>query len=205
LNYPIRFVSVTGPVVAIDDILKKFVLITIDDGSGQTIVIRVDRLPDEVTASIDCPANTAVSNVNVYSGLGWMTVTVDDIPLDIGSVLTAKCTITEYREEKQLQLQRVSLVQTTDEEVSSWAAMAKYKAEVLSKPWVLSQTALDRFNHELEAEEEKTREKHLAYQAKKQESTAKKAEKETQQRERNNKREMKRQKLEAAMNAGALI
>ena len=47
LNHPIRFVRIVGVVVAIDDINLKYSALTLDDGSGATVELKIVRTTSE--------------------------------------------------------------------------------------------------------------------------------------------------------------
>lgn len=154
---------------------------------------------------VESPSNTVVSNVNVISHLGVFEVVIDGQQVDIGTVLNVKCTIDEFRGQKQLEMKRARIVHTTNEEAKAWAEAAAYKREVLSKPWHISSTEHRQIKKEIksrkkqeeeeerrEAEREaKLKERRQAYN----EYMAKREEK----------LERRRRKEEVMMNAGALI
>lgn len=194
LNHPIQFVSVVAPVTAIDEIRGRFILLTIDDGSGSTIVVKVRQ----VEQSVDSHSNTSVLNVNVFSTLGRYWLEIDNEPIDVGSVIKAKCTIETFRGERQLLLQRASLVKTTKEEAEAWLDIARWKLDTLSKPWKLS-------DQELEALEKQER----ARVARAQEETRSNAElrraRARLREKRERKMEKKRREEREAMDHGALV
>ncbi|OCL07937.1 hypothetical protein AOQ84DRAFT_354732, partial [Glonium stellatum] len=204
LNHPIRFVRLVGVIVAIDDINSKYTILTVDDSSGATIEVKIVRLAPEIANAVDCPSNTTVDNVNVVAELGVFEVVVDGCNLDIGTIIKAKCTISEFRGNKQLDLKRVSLVRSTDEEAQAWAEMAAFRQNVLAKPWVLSEEELKRIDKGLKVQRKKEKE----YQRLKAEHEARKrARKEAwdqKMAEWEHKAEKKRRKEEAIMNYGAL-
>jgi hypothetical protein len=144
LNHPIQFVSVVAPVISIDEIRGRYVLLTIDDGSGATMVVKVRQ----VERSVDSHSNTTVLNVNVFSTLDRYWLEIDNEPIDVGSVIKAKCTIESFRGERQLLLQRASVVKTTKEEAEDWLDAARWKLDTLSKPWKLTDQELDTLERE---------------------------------------------------------
>jgi hypothetical protein len=157
LNHPIRYVSVTGPIVAIEEIPNKFVLLTIDDGSGATVQVKIKLLrattSDDISP-VDKPSNTTVSNVNVYSAPGTFSVEIDGTALDVGTVIRAKCTVSSFRGINQLDLQRTSIIPTTTKEALAWREVALWKSRILSKPWVISERQLRRLREsDVEAKE----------------------------------------------------
>jgi len=138
LNHPIQFVSVIAPIIAIDEIPGRYGLLTIDDGSGATMVVKIRR----VAQSVDSPSSTTVPNVNIFSTLARFWVEIDNEAIDVGSVIKAKCTFDSFRGDRQLLLQRASLVKTTREEAEAWLDVARWKLDTLSKPWKLSDEEL---------------------------------------------------------------
>jgi Skp family chaperone for outer membrane proteins len=137
--------------------------------------------------------------------LGIFEVVVDDQPLDIGSVVKAKCTISEFRGNKQLELQRISVITTTDEEARAWAETAAFKQAVLSCPWHISSAEHKQIKHKIKTDEKKERE----YARRKAEYEVKKEEhrlaREAYYAQREKKLEARRRKEEVMLNSGALI
>ncbi|KAF1991801.1 hypothetical protein K402DRAFT_321703 [Aulographum hederae CBS 113979] len=154
LNYPIRYIRLVGLVVAIT-FISKYVFLELDDGSGRTIEAKITRLPETIASSIDCPSNTEVDNVNLLTGIGYEDVEIDGEIIDIGTVLTARCSLDTFRGVRQAVLQRVSIVKSTEEEARAWEQLAKFRRDVLAKPWVLSEAAMASFDRQLRDEEKK--------------------------------------------------
>jgi hypothetical protein len=205
LNHPIRYVRVVGVVVVIDDITSKYSALTLDDGSGATIELKVVRRITDQHSSDSYPSNTLINNVNVISQLGVFEVTVDNVNVDIGTVLKAKGTISEFRGVKQLELRRVQIVSSTDEEAQAWAESAAFKATVLSNKWRITSAEHGVIKAKIKAEKKKAKEydKRLReYEVKRDEYEAARAAHEA---KREAKLEARRRKEELMMNAGALI
>ncbi|KAF2426610.1 hypothetical protein EJ08DRAFT_637864 [Tothia fuscella] len=204
-NHPIRFVSITAPVVQIEDLFGKYALLALDDGSGANATVKITRLPAEITNSIDCPSNTEVDNLNIISSLGRFDISVDDTVLDIGTVVKVKCTISEFRGTKQLDLKRVHVVKSTSEEVKAWEDVVKWKRDVLSKPWVLTPKELndletsERALRRMKRLEERAEEEHQRVRV------VKKAKRKEKMRLHEEKVEKRRRQEEVIMNAGALL
>ncbi|KAH7083085.1 hypothetical protein BKA63DRAFT_142902 [Paraphoma chrysanthemicola] len=204
LNHPIRFVRLVGVVVAIDDINLKYTVLTIDDGSGATIELKIVRIPPIEQNPVDTSSNTTIDNVNIVSPFGIFEVVVDQHQLDIGTVVKVKGTISEFRGIKQLDLKRIWIVATTDEEAQAWAETATFKLEVLSTPWHISSAEHRQIKAKMKADRKKARE----YEKRKAEYEIKKEEhrqaRELHLAEREKKLEMRRRKEELIMNKGAL-
>jgi len=198
-------VCITAPIVSIEDVASKYALITLDDGSGATIIIKVARLAPEIASSLECPSNTTVDNVNVHVKLGTFDVEVDGQILDIGSIVKAKCTIDEWKGVKQLDLAKIKVIRSMAEEINEWEEVAKWKREILDQPWVLD----DKHLVEMEKKDRDQRQKQLDDQKKAEEKKrihlAKKRERQQKQKEYEEKWERRRRKEEVMMNAGALI
>jgi len=205
LNHPIRYVCVVGVIVAIDDINLRYTVLTLDDGSGTNIELKIVRLPLAERNPVDTSSNTEISNVDIISRFGIFDVVVDGQQLDIGSVVKAKCTISEFRGIKQLELKRISMVATTDEEAKAWTEIAAFKQKVLSRPWHISSTEHKKITHSIKAEKKKLQE----YERRKAEYEVKKEEhriaREAYNAQRDRKLETRRRKEEVVMNTGALI
>jgi hypothetical protein len=205
LNHPIRFVRVVGVVVAIDDITSKYTALTLDDGSGATIELKIVRvISSEQGWNVSSP-DTTISNVNVISQLGVFEVMVNHRRLDIGTVLKAKGTISEFRGIKQLELKRVQVVSTTDEEAQAWTETAALKTDVLSVPWRITSAQHSEIKSKIKAEKKRTREyerRVREYETKKEEHEVTRA---AHLAQKEAKREARRRREEAMMNAGALI
>jgi hypothetical protein len=196
---------VVGVVVAIDDINVKYSALTLDDGSGATVELKLVRtFPGEQVLKSPL-SNTTVSNVNVISQFGVFEVTIDHCKLDIGTVLKAKGTISEFRGLKQLELKRVQIVSTTDEEAQAWAETAAFKAEVLAIPWRITSAQHGEIKRKIKAEKKKAKD----YDRRIREYELKKAEHEVARAayraQKEVKREARRRREEAMMNAGALL
>lgn len=205
LNHPIRFVRLVGVVVAIDDINAKYTTLTIDDGSGATVELKIIRIPSADQNPVDTSSNTTIDNVNIVSPFGVFEVIVDNQRLDIGTVVKAKGTLSEFRGIKQVELKRVWVVTSTNEEAQAWAETARFKQEVLSHPWHLRSSKVKQIKDKIRADKKKLQD----YERRKAEHEAKKAEqskvREVYLAQREIKLEMRRRTEEIMMNNGALI
>jgi hypothetical protein len=204
-NHPIRFVRLVGVVVAIDDINLKFTVVTIDDGSGAVIELKIVRVPLAGQNAILASSETKLNNVKVISQLGVFDVVVDDQKLEIGTVVKAKGTLSEFRGIKQVDLKRIWVVTTTDEEAQAWKEAAAFKQNVLSKPWHLTSAEHDQIKAKIKSEKRKLQD----YERRKAEHEAKKEEQRKAHQvylaDREKRVEARRRKEEVMMNAGALF
>ncbi|OJD36639.1 ob-fold nucleic acid binding domain [Diplodia corticola] len=136
LNHPIRFVRLVGTVVAIEDLGPRFVILTLDDGSGATLELKITRLspaeekaaaaaaattttttssttnPGTLTTSSTNPASsttttlTTAADVTVRSAIGLFEVAAHGARVGVGSTLKAKCTLGTFRGATQGVLRR---------------------------------------------------------------------------------------------------
>ncbi|KAJ9666550.1 hypothetical protein H2201_003207 [Coniosporium apollinis] len=205
LNHPIRYVRLVAPILAIDDLSPRLTFLTLDDGSGATIEVKVQRLDPAVSSSVDCPSNTVIENVNIDARLGVFDVVVDGRRLDVGTVVKVKCGISEFRKTRQLELKRISVVDTTDEEARAWEELALFRRQVLDKPWVLSAEEMKAAEEQVRREKRKERER----EKRKREHDELTREKRERRAEKNvkldEKAERRRREEEVMFNAGALI
>lgn len=204
LNHPIRYVRLVGVVVAIEDINARYTTLTIDDGSNANIELKLVRIPPlDRTAGI-ASTKTTLKNVDVVSQFGVFEVMVEGHRLDIGTVVKAKGTISEFRGIKQLDLKRIRVVATTDEEAQAWEETATYKQGVLSKPWHLTSAEHKQIKAKIKSEKKKMQD----YERRKAEHEVKKAEqnraREASLVQREKKLEIRRRKEEVMMNASTL-
>ncbi|KAI1211268.1 uncharacterized protein F4807DRAFT_30564 [Annulohypoxylon truncatum] len=134
LNHPIRWVRIVGVVVAIDEYHGSRVY-TIDDSTGACIECRV-KIPK--------PANDKCQN-----GVDHETTAVPPAPdpysdIDVGMVVEAKGSTTIFRDQKQIQIQKLQRVRSTNQEVQFWNKIQEFRREVLSRPWVLERREIRR-------------------------------------------------------------
>ena len=197
LNHPIRFVRLVGVVVDVEVITGKHILMSLDDSSGACVEIKTsfrDTRPDDHATY---PSNTVIDNLDVSVSLGLAAAFINRQRIEIGAVIKAKGTLDSFRNTRQLKLERIWVVKNTGEELKAWTETAKWKREVLSVPWILTQAQKDEVDEQIRREALKDRErlkKRKACDTKYAEKTKVKMEK----------YEVKRLKQEEKYNAGAL-
>lgn len=195
LNHPIRYVRLVGMVVQIDVVAQgKFALLTLDDGSGANIEVKVERRQTGFGEDAVYLSETTVDNLRVAVHLGTPMVRLDGKPLAIGAIIRAQGIITSFMRERQLLLKRVFSVKDTNEEAAWWAKVASWKASELSAPWVLTETERRAFDEKLHRAELMDRMK--ADRLRRREEKA---------RRRERRAEKERQVEEIVLSSGALI
>ena len=75
---------------------------------------------------------------------------VDLQNVEIGSVVKIKGGIREFRGQRQISLERLSIVRSTAEETAAWAENSTFRREVLDRPWVLGVEELEAAKKEAE-------------------------------------------------------
>ncbi|CAK3880357.1 Hypothetical predicted protein [Lecanosticta acicola] len=196
-NHPIQFIRLVGVIVQIDIVGNgRFCLMTLDDGSGANIEVKVERKKYQATLNqVDYLSATNVEGeeLEIFIRLSLPVLRLDHSPLEIGDVIRAQGTLTEFRNQKQLLLRRVYRVRYTNEEAEHWQKAAEWKKDRLDRPWILTQAQRDEVDDKIRQGEikEKLKAKSLAKHEKK-------------RKRHEARREEARQAEEVKMNAGAL-
>ncbi|KAL8797171.1 MAG: hypothetical protein Q9195_000638 [Heterodermia aff. obscurata] len=160
LNHPIQWVCLVGVVVAFDVYEHRFIML-LDDSSGANIEVTCGR-PQEQNADTKLDAPSTKTIRNAMMGKTTQGNTVDLTGVDVGSVIKIKGSIGTFRGTRQIQLERLWIVRTTNEEASAWSKTATFRRKVLSIPWVLADQEERRAKRKAEGYEakRKAREEH---------------------------------------------
>jgi hypothetical protein len=165
-NHPVKWVRVTGVIVAVDEYLGRNVY-TVDDSSGILVecvcvapapapkmeTIGVPRHLDQI-ASINRDATTFATETKKDAGSGKRdgenkgkagekiqpSVQEPNVPwaeMDVGAVVKVKGRVGEFREQKQVEVVKVEVLRCTDEEVRCWNEVMDFRRNVLGKAWVV--------------------------------------------------------------------
>nr|POE74718.1 hypothetical protein CFP56_37249 [Quercus suber] len=203
-NWPIRFVRLVGLVVDIElapNCAGRYTLLTLDDGSGACIVVKITRRrpppPGDSDSSKSYPSNTTSDDVDVHVSLGLPNVFVRGQKLAIGDVLRVKGTLSTFRRVRQLELKLAAVVRDTNEEAGAWRDTVAWSREKLGRPWVLTREDRDALDAEERRREGQRREK----EAKRRGAEVKVAER---RRRREEKHESRRRRKQEEYDRGAL-
>lgn len=79
--------------------------------------------------------------------------------IDVGHVVEVKGGISEFRDEKQITIEKLLLVRSTMQEVVLWEKRTKFRKEVLEQPWVISKRDLRKAQKEAERDKAKSERK----------------------------------------------
>lgn len=139
---PIKWVRIVGIVVAIDDFPGRRIY-TVDDSSGACI---------ECVVALKTPSSDARAPAPATNGLlgnrPQPQPPADCVDVDVGSVIDIKGGLTTFREEKQIKIEKVKILKSTEQEVALWERRAQFRNEVLLPPWVLSEKQIRRCRKE---------------------------------------------------------
>ncbi|KAF5546820.1 ob-fold nucleic acid [Fusarium napiforme] len=160
-NLPIKWVRIVGLVVAIDEFASRRVY-TIDDSSGACIecIISIPISGEDESRATKGDAAPKKADIDPPQ-------VPDPFPnIDVGCVVDVKGGLSTFRDERQLTIEKMTKVRGTAQEVTLWEKRAKFKSEVLEKPWVLRSSEIRRCRKEAERSEEEAERKRKRIKAK---------------------------------------
>ncbi|KAG8623536.1 hypothetical protein KVT40_008512 [Elsinoe batatas] len=206
LNHPIQYAYLVGVIVSIDATSTGPTMITLDDGSGVCIdmVVKRDKSSDE-------PGTTLTEKVTMGFSSGPLNMVdpsklfLDGTTLQPGMVVKAKGTFSSFRGIRQVELKRLALIKDTAEEMAAWEAEARFKREVLARPWVLTEEERREIDEGWRKEDAQMKLEEARRELKGKERARKKEVVERKRAKREREEEGKRRVLEERMNEGALI
>lgn len=177
------------------DARQQLVTLTLDDGSGAGIEAKFARNKSDDPSN---PLDTGVKDMTVSAGLGHFDILIDGVLLEVGMVVKAKGTLASFREVRQLDLKRLTIVNDTNDEAAAWKAAAEFKRDVLSRPWVLDDHKKRGIDDKLALDARESRHHALKQRQKR-------ARHQSRRLDRERHREQRRQVEESEMNHGALF
>lgn len=150
-NLPVKWVRIVGLIVAIDDYAGRRVY-TIDDSSNACIeVLETLSMPEKLAESSTGAAEATNSKVTVSPLVATKISAYPDI--DVGHIVEVKGLLTEFRDERQINIEKMRLVKGTMEEVGLWEKRTKFRTEVLERPWELGQREMRKAQKEAERDQ----------------------------------------------------
>ncbi|KAK6223695.1 OB-fold nucleic acid binding domain-containing protein [Colletotrichum tabaci] len=134
-NLPIKWARIVGIVVAVDDFPGRRIY-TVDDSSGACIeCVVVLKTPPLLDTSAPKPDTAGRFNGNRPQPQP----PADCLDVDVGSVVDLKGGLATFREEKQIKIEKVRIIRSTEQEVALWERRTRFRNDVLLQPWVLSE------------------------------------------------------------------
>ncbi|KAL8788099.1 MAG: hypothetical protein Q9213_001857 [Squamulea squamosa] len=135
---------------------------TLDDSSGLTIEVICKKNISTSTAPLDTTVDShgsiKLNKLPAQKDDEHVCITsqgkIDLKVFEVGSVVKIKGGLSEYRGEKQVKLERISLIHTTNEEATAWAENATFHKNILYKPWVVSENHQRRAKRKAEGVEQ---------------------------------------------------
>ncbi|MCJ1408087.1 hypothetical protein MMC19_002160 [Ptychographa xylographoides] len=141
LNHPIKWVRSVGVIVAFDTLDYRWNF-QIDDGSGAAIEVTCPRERPSISEP-STTTNTTTAQNNPFRDLGMKGrtlsgVEIDMLGVDLGAVVKVKGGIGEFRGERTITLERITIVRNTTEEADAWNELHQFHSNILVKPWVIT-------------------------------------------------------------------
>ncbi|KAK3675864.1 hypothetical protein LTR78_004056 [Recurvomyces mirabilis] len=195
-NNPIQFVRVVGLLVDLEQ-RGRYTILSIDDSSGACVDVKIERRHVKAGDEAEYPTNTTIDNVHVKIELALPTLFLNAKPVDMGTVLEVKGTVSVFRNTRQIDLARLFRVKDTNAEAAAWIKTAQWKMDALSQAWILSNEQRRRVDEKVREAERQERER----TRKRREWRAKRGDK---RRDHEEKKEAKRKRSEVQYNTGAL-
>ncbi|KAI1827009.1 hypothetical protein F4861DRAFT_464486 [Xylaria intraflava] len=142
LNHPIRWVRIIGVVVAVDDYYGHRVY-TVDDSTGKCIECAL-AMPNAIANKTNPhngghsrDAERPAGHVAVTDTTPSITTTTPPTDIDVGMTVDVKGSVKLFRGQRQIKIQKVTRVLSTNQEVLFWDKIRDFRRDVLSQPWVL--------------------------------------------------------------------
>lgn len=158
-NLPIKWVRVVGIVVAIEQFFNRR-LYTIDDSSGRNIVaVTTPPSPAKPKNESTAGEQRTDKDVDVQEADHYADI-------DVGMVVDVKGSVSSFRNEHQINIERVTVVKSTAQEVVLWEKRTKFRREVLNVPWVLRDKDVRRCRRDAERSEAEAEKKKAKKQSK---------------------------------------
>jgi hypothetical protein len=161
-NHPIKWVRLTGVIVAVDEYPGKNVY-TLDDSSGMCIECvcvaptpppktEVPGIPTHLNqiALLNQAANSNSKTTRKEEGQAIGTAVKEkatpsvqepNVPweeMDVGVVVKVKGRVGDFWNQKQIEVVKIEVLRSTDAEVKCWNEVMDFRRDVLGKVWVVS-------------------------------------------------------------------
>ncbi|KAK3402321.1 hypothetical protein B0T20DRAFT_136672 [Sordaria brevicollis] len=166
LNHPIKWVRICGIVVAVD------VYGDVSRGKGQIQVVTIDDGSGEVMECV-IPLAGSAAGAGAAQSFGQQqrqhqqqqqqhhqqqqqaqpphpaqTLPQIDAEIDIGHLLDIKGSLRTFRDQRQVKVEKIVHLRTTEQEVAFWERIVQLRREVLDKPWTLEEKVVRKLKRE---------------------------------------------------------
>ncbi|KAH8668098.1 hypothetical protein BGZ60DRAFT_528436 [Tricladium varicosporioides] len=144
-NHPVKWVRLTGVVVAVDEARERRVW-TLDDSSGVCVECTAPMpTPDPPNGTLvvtkPAPTKPKAQLHSTSTTKPGPSVTNPNIPwdeVDVGTVIKVKGGISNFWDQKRVEVIKIEVLKSTDQEVRCWDEVVKFRREVLDCPWVVT-------------------------------------------------------------------
>jgi hypothetical protein len=166
-NHPIKWVRVTGVIVAIDDFSTRRIY-TLDDGSGGVVECVCPGPPNPNSYQNASVAQLGNGRIAAMKGnesrlerkgqsaedkgkdkveeaqpsVKKPQISYSDI--DTGTILKVKGKPGVFRDVNQVEIIKAEIMRSTEQEVKCWAEVLAFRQQILDVPWALSQEEVER-------------------------------------------------------------
>lgn len=120
--------------------------------------------PKNELATRDSRANTDARAADLHQADPY-------VDIDVGTVVDVKGGLSTFREERQINVEKMVIVKSTAQEVVLWEKRTKFHREILDVPWVLRDKDIRHCRREAERSEAKEEQKRVKEEDKKQRRT----------------------------------
>ena len=215
LNHPLRRVSLAGPVVAIDEHPTLWIL-HLDDGSGALAEVKCPRAaptnaPYDHWSVARRPGELIRLGTAEWLGRSNSGVDIDMRGVEVGAVVRVEGGLGKFRDNMQVTLEKVQVLQDTPAEVDFWERTAGTWDDVLKRPWSLDEAELQALRDEADgtlkaaqdkaAQEAKLREKEERRRRRREEKEERRRRRYDEKEQRRRRRHEEKQRREKAQTA----
>ncbi|ROW03544.1 hypothetical protein VSDG_01464 [Cytospora chrysosperma] len=137
LNHPVRWVRITGVVVAVDEFGTRRIY-TVDDSSGVCIECTVDLPKFGPSIKLDSKEQPVTGKARVP----------DEV--DVGTLVDIRGGLTLFRGNKQIKIEKATIIRSTEQELVYWEKVQAFRLEVLDRAWRLTDKEVRRCRKEAE-------------------------------------------------------
>lgn len=168
-NHPIKWVRIVGVVVGIDEYAERHIY-TVDDSSGASIECVVTIPKPKTSAGTAAAAATALpvrqqeeairKGANATATMNGSSASAEtagpdiDGDVDVGDILDVRGSIKLFRQFKQIRVQKIIHLRSTEQEVRFWNKLTQFRKDILDKPWTLDRRDVRRCRKEAEGSDE---------------------------------------------------
>lgn len=122
------------------------------------MVVAVDEFPHRRIYTVDDSDGLCIECVADVPKLdshdsAKATATLIPKDVDVGTVVDVKGGLALFRGNKQVKIEKMTVLRSTDEEVVLWEKARQFRGDVLDKPWTLTDREVRRCRKEAERQD----------------------------------------------------